>query len=594
MTPQLQAHKTILPGKNPNLLQAIAVTICLFALCLPPIGNAAVNPEVVINGAPQPLAENIRSYLSIAQEDCKISEWRIKRLLREVEAQAQQAAQALGYYHMTLKKQFTRQEGCWRVILTVEPGKPTRITEINIDILEDARDDPQFKEYLADLPIEPGDRLNHGVYERIKADLGRLAVERGYFDAQFETAELRVNTDTHQAAIVLRFDSGPRYRFGETTIEQQVFSADFIERYIPFEPGDPYSREKLLELREGLTNSRYFEQVIVREYPENPEDYRVPIKVILTPRKRHSYAVGIGGATDTGPRLRFEYEDRYINPQGHEFSTSLVLSPVRSEINSIYRIPLENPVTEHLDFYGGFLEETTDTLTSEALTLGSRYNFTLNNDWVVSYFLNYQREDFRIAGESELSRLLIPGVSGLLTRVADPIYPFKGLRLFTQLRGASDNLASDTSFTQLHATFKYIHKLGPGRLITRWEAGITETEEFNKLPTTIRFFAGGDNSVRGYDYKSLGPVGNNGQVIGGKNLLVASLEYDYLIMSRWALAVFYDQGNAFNTTDVDFKRGAGIGARWLSPIGPIRVDIATPLDDEDRGIRVHLSMGPDL
>ncbi|HEX7026368.1 MAG TPA: autotransporter assembly complex family protein [Gammaproteobacteria bacterium] len=548
-----------------------------------------------MNGAPQPLAENIRSYLSIAQEGCEISEWRIKRLLQEVDVQARQAAQALGYYHMSLNKNYTWQENCWRLELTVKPGEAVRIAEVSVDILGEAKNDIEFKKYLESPPIQPGDRLNHGLYESLKSDLSNLAVERGYFDGQFVTSKLKINTDLNRATIELQFDSGRRYYFGEINIEQSIFTDDFINRYIPFEPGDPYSRAKLLELREGLSNSRYFEQITVSELPERTQNYRVPVSVTLEPRKRHSYAVGVGGATDTGPRVKFEYEDRYINSSGHRFSTDLIVSPVRSEINAIYRVPLENPVNEHIDFYSGYLEEDTDTLTSEALTLGSRYNIKLGNNWVLSYFLNYQREDFTVADEEEISRLLVPGISGLLTRTDDPVYPLKGWRLYSQLRTASDNLISDTSFTQLYASFKYIQELGFGRILTRLEAGITETGEFEKLPTSIRFFAGGDNSVRGYDYKDLGPVDDTGQVIGGTNLLVGSLEYDFRVKSRWVMAVFYDQGNAFTTTDVDFKRGAGIGLRWLSPIGPIRIDLATPLDDDqDRSIKLHLSMGPDL
>lgn len=568
----------------------------LFALwlSLPSFGFAAVNPEIIITGAPEPLAENIRSYLSIAQENCEISEWRIKRLLREVDTQARQAAQALGYYHTAIEKHYTRHEDCWQLKLAVKPGRPTRVAKVDIDIPGEASNDKEFKEYLDNLPLQPGDQLNHDVYESIKSDLNNLAIERGYFDNQFITSELQVNTDLNQAGIVIQFDSGRRYRFGETDIQQSIFANDLIDRYIPFEPGDPYSSEKLLQLREGLNNSRYFEQVIVREHAEKTESYQVPITVTLVPRKRHSYAIGVGGATDTGPRVRFEYEDRYINSRGHRFSSDLILSPVRSEINTIYRIPLENPVSEHLDFYSGFLEENTDTLTSEALTLGSRYNFTFSNDWVISYFLNYQREDFIVAAESQSSRLLVPGISGSLTRVDEPIYPLAGWRLYSQLRGASDNLISDTSFTQLYSSFKYVHKLGFGRLLTRLEGGVTETSEFDKLPSSVRFFAGGDNSVRGYGYKDLGPVDDNGQVIGGTNLLVGSIEYDYRVMSRWVIAIFFDKGNAFTTTDADFKRGAGMGIRWLSPIGPIRIDIATPLDDEDGDIRFHLSMGPDL
>jgi len=110
----------------------------------------------------------------------------------------------------------------------------------------------------------------------------------------------------------------------------------------------------------------------------------------------------------------------------------------------------------------------------------------------------------------------------------------------------------------------------------------------------VRFFAGGDNSVRGYDFETIGPVDADGNVTGGNNLAVFSLEYDRLISKSWSLAAFVDTGSAFNDFDVDFKTGAGVGIRWYSPLGPIRVDVAHPLGESDRSTRLHITLGPDL
>jgi len=111
------------------------------------------------------------------------------------------------------------------------------------------------------------------------------------------------------------------------------------------------------------------------------------------------------------------------------------------------------------------------------------------------------------------------------------------------------------------------------------------------LPVSVRFFAGGDNSVRGYGYEELGPTNDEGDVVGGRHLLTGSVEYNHPVVGRWSLAAFMDAGNAFDTfNDYEVFRGVGTGVRWRSPIGPIRVDVARPVD-EPGNFRLHISMG---
>jgi translocation and assembly module TamA len=172
-------------------------------------------------------------------------------------------------------------------------------------------------------------------------------------------------------------------------------------------------------------------------------------------------------------------------------------------------------------------------------------------------------------------------------------------------------LGSDTDFAQAWVSAKHINGFGPlfgvvpllglsrARLLLRAEAGLTEYADFDELPASIRFFAGGDSSVRGYDYQSLGPTDDNGDVSGGPQLLVGSAEVDYRVWRKWAVAAFIDAGNAFylddtpSFGDINFARGVGVGLRWLSPLGPIRFDVAKALD-VNQSVRFHLSMGPDL
>jgi translocation and assembly module TamA len=189
----------------------------------------------------------------------------------------------------------------------------------------------------------------------------------------------------------------------------------------------------------------------------------------------------------------------------------------------------------------------------------------------------------------------MPGVDWTRIRADNAIRPSAGSRLSLEVRGATDSVFSDTSFVQAIARGRWIRSLGNGsRFLLRAEIGVTAKSEFDELPASVRFFAGGDNSVRGYDFDALGPVDENGQVVGGSSLATGSIEFEQPLRDRWSLAFFVDAGNAFEGSDLDAKTGAGLGGRWQSPLGPIRIDLAHPFDDDTTSWRLHISLGPDL
>ena len=190
--------------------------------------------------------------------------------------------------------------------------------------------------------------------------------------------------------------------------------------------------------------------------------------------------------------------------------------------------------------------------------------------------------------------MLIPGISFTRTQADDTLYPTRGWKLFAEISGAHTALVSTETFLQLNVVGKIIQPLGPGRVLVKMEAGSTLVDNVLDLPVSLQFFTGGDQSVRGYKYQSLGPINSDGELTGGKHLLTAGVEYDFNILPNWKLAVFADAGNSFNNTaEADFKKSAGLGVRWMSPIGPIRLDLARALDDEG-SFRIHITMGPDL
>jgi translocation and assembly module TamA len=571
-------------------------TLCaLLGLSLLLMAATAVGrPVIRINGGSEDLQENIRHFLTIAEESCGTSQWRLRSLLREVDRQIKTASQALGYYQVQSIKALERTDDCWILTIDLIPGEPVRLREVNIRIEGEGEADGAFRALQRDPGMRVGDRLNHGRYEALKSRFNALASTRGYFDGRFERSRVSVMPADNSAVVDIHYVTGARYHFGEISLKHDILGEGLLQRYINFEEGDPYDVDQLMELKSLYNASDYFRYVGVTPRLQQLDDQQVPVDIELEGRKRRGYSVGAGFATDTGPRLLFGYEDRYINQRGHRFNADLSLSEVKSTIETTYTIPMTRPAHEYLRIYSGYKHENTDTSISDLYTVGTSYTRWQESRWLHTYSINYELEDF-VVGEDPVRRshLLIPAFSMARSKSDSSNYPLSGWNLMGRVSGSPKTLGSDISFLQIYGRAKYIHALGPGRLLLRLEGGATQVDEFDRLPASVRFFSGGDASVRGYNYKSLGPTNDEGEVVGGNHLMVSSIEYDYRFRPSWAAAVFYDQGNAFDDLDFDIKRSAGVGVRWLSPIGPVRVDIAKALDDQ-RGWQLHLSMGPDL
>jgi translocation and assembly module TamA len=209
--------------------------------------------------------------------------------------------------------------------------------------------------------------------------------------------------------------------------------------------------------------------------------------------------------------------------------------------------------------------------------------------------LSYQIEDYRIADTHDHTIEFIPGANWTRTWGQNFINTFDGLRFDLGMRGATQHLASDVSFFQLQGGIKAITPLGEhNRLISRGRLGSIWSRAFKELPSSLRFFAGGTQSVRGYAYQSLGPVDSNGNVVGGRHLMIGSLELEHSFNDKWGVATFYDAGNAYDNVNEPLKRGAGLGLRWRSPVGPVRIDLASALSRAGRPWKLHISIGPDL
>ncbi len=567
----------------------IAVTTLLFA------GSLGADVLIEAPEAGDDLLANVRAHLSLNNEACDAPPWRVRRRFRRVEQELRPALRAFGYYHAEVSKTLTRDEDCWQVKLVLTLGPPVRVRQLDLQISGEAADDPEFQALSQTLPLQAGEILHHGHYEAIKSRLHNLALERGYFDAELSRHELRVDPAANSADILLSFASGPRYRFGELQLSEQPLHETFVLRLADLEPGSPYDARRLAQLDRNLSDAGYFQQVEVRLQRDRIEDQAVPVSVTLEPLPRHAWRAGVGFATDTGPRLSLGYDNRYINRRGHRFDSEMTLSPVESGLTANYMIPGRDPHRESFTFSAGLLHEDTDSSQSDSFQLNGRRT-RARDGWTETRMLGLLHERSLIGDERTEATLLMPGISWSRSRFDDLLRTRHGYRLNLELRGAYEGLLSTTTLLQLRANAKGVHRFGEGgRITARTDLGATLGGHFFDLPASLRFFAGGDNSVRGYDYESLGPRNADGDAIGGRNLLVSSLEYEHPVVGEdWWAAAFIDAGNAFDSSEIELEYGYGLGVRWYLPIGRLRLDLAFPSDTREDSWRLHFGFGADL
>tara|TARA_R110000772_G_scaffold117507_1_gene222986 strand:- start:70004 stop:71800 length:1797 start_codon:yes stop_codon:yes gene_type:complete len=576
-----------------------------------------------IDGGKSELQKNIRAHLDLDDIPCNTTEARLRSRLRGSDDNISKALRALGYYHgsWVLRREHARikpklinnnpitkvvkkigsaksakstpeAEACWLLTLELTPGPQTLIKQLDVRVIGPGASDPLFSKYLSKLPIAINDPVQHELYEETKKAINQRARSAGYLDGKFVEHRLEVDVDRHSAAIILVFDSGTAYTFGEIDFGPSLLKTSFLERYLPFKPGDAFEPNKIVQLQNNLISSNYFSSVNIDQQSPDPESHSVDLSITSTDKPKYETTAGIGASTDTGPRVSYGLRNRRVNEDGHTYQVASQYSPVLSNLSFQYTLPGAKPLTDKIQLATGVERKKTDTSDSTSYRAEVAQISLQNHNWIQTLSLKFLRESYDIAETSNTSTLLMPGIGWSRSEANDRRYPSRGWRINTAVRGALKGVVSDVSLAQAELDAKLIFPLWGGRVISRGGLGVTALDDFSELPASLRFFAGGDNSVRGYGYETLGPEDAAGEVVGGSHRLTGSIEYDHRVWGDFALATFYDAGNAFDTSDFTFYESAGFGLRWLSPIGPVRVDFAFPL--KDGGFHFHLSMGPDL
>lgn len=517
-----------------------------------------------------------------------------------------QSLQALGYYRPDIDLTLDRDRQPWRLSVEVEPGEPVRVRGLDLRITGEAASDPAFKALRESLPLAPGDVLHHGRYETLKNSLLTLGQRRGYFDARLERSRVTVEAGDGSADIELFYTSGVRYAFGDVQLSSPaLISEERVAALQPFSRGDPFRLEELQTFQSRLQRTGYFSGVTLRPVVDAREGGEVPLDLELFPAPRHSFDVGLGYSTDTEERVSLVWRTPRVNRFGHSQETRLEYSSVNPSGQITWNIPLSHPLDDVLQLRARVEENEFGDLDSRQQELGLRREQRMG-DWVRSIslrFLNERWDADTVRGNEDY---LLPGISlshkwreGPLTN------PERGFSQLYSLEGASEAVGGSLDLLRLHARWVHVTSLGDRhRLVTRGEAGAVylDEEDRDRLAPSLGFFAGGSHSLRGFDYQSIGNpvtlIARDGEprefVLGGDRLLLGSLEYQYRVLPQWRLAIFADAGDAFNEGEFEANYALGAGLHYLTPVGPVKLEIARSLSEDPPGWRLHINIGAEF
>jgi translocation and assembly module TamA len=585
--------------------------------CLLLCTRAWADIDVDIKGVNDELRRNVLTYLSFERYKKRpnVDRDTLDRLLNRVEREVQAALRPFGYYDPKVQASLEeRGHDSWRVHIQIDPGQPVIVTSVDVRVSGSGQHDPLFTHITAHLPLSVGARLSHAAYEELKSELQRTASTYGYLDARMTTNELLVDPEQHTARVTLALETGERYYFGGTVIEQDTIADALVRRYLRYKQGDPFDMTLLLRTQFALDDSQYFATLEVLPGEPDRVHRTVPIKITAKPNKRNRYSIGPGYGTDTGPRATVTWEDRRVNAEGHRLTTYVQEASRQTELKSDYIIPIGDPALEKLTFEFKIDNQTPGDLTTKDVSIGPSVT-QVRGSWQTVYYVNAVHAITEDVAERFTDQLLVPGIE-----LASVPKGYLGEDLFTraftaELRGSAPAFGADSQFIQLHVQAERSFDLVPKwHLLLRDEIGATIVSHFNQLPGSMRFFAGGDRSVRGFAYEELSPtetvpvlgptnkpvIGANGVPetqtirIGGKDILTGTAEVERDLPRNFGVAVFFDYGNAFDRFGDSLLYAAGFGVRYRLPVLTFGVDLAQPLNRPGAGPRLNIDFSTKL
>ena len=606
----------------------------------------------VVNGLNDTLKANVLSHVDTIQlgAQARIRPRNHDRVIEEAIADARAALRPFGYYAPEISARIIPQDDDATTLeLTIDAGQPVRVASADVRVLGPGSGHRRFRSWLNAWPLTDGSVLNQVSWESAKQAAIDIANDRGYLSAEFAERVLEIDLETNTAHLRLLLDTGPRFVMGDVKFGEHELKPDILENIPRFEKGDPYTAQLVSRLRTDLWKTGYFDDVAVVE-TERPEldPPAVDFDVQVETETRNHYNGAIGWGDETGFRLQANYSRHPMSSYGDQLDVGVGYQELDDQvtIRGRYRKPLRSRARQWWDaevtlqFENIDLEVRRDEEDENAIKVArgdldeQHYRFgrlrlrnlkggeaQLFTTPFVQYLDNNREFDELVPIVDPLTinddpdfqewlrgsdRALSIGYDLELVDIQGRRFETVGRRDRAWAFHSNEAFGSTVDFTQLYLSTRRSYLRGDNlKFHLRAELGYTDAEVVNfaidtaegpieveqtRLPNYYRFKAGGSMSVRGYGFEQLS---NND--VGSNNIITGSAEVEYRFLDSWSGAAFVDVGNAFNDwDDPDLKRGIGVGIRWYSIAGEIRVDVAQALDFEGKPWQWHITIGTPL
>lgn len=520
------------------------------------------------------------------------SEIREAAYARKVKQEFTELLATEGYF--TPEIEFVKQKNNEAYELQVEPGPRTRVAAVSIEFQGDlAKDEPEQRTRVARLraewPLQPGKIFRSGRWEDAKSDLLSSIADVDYAAARIVDSQAKVDPEAAQATLSVIIDSGPAFRYGELQIAGlERYQSKVISNSVPFRPGDPYRRDQLLAFQAALQNGQLFNSAAVTINPDPTLHAAVPVTVNLVEAQSKHFGAGVGYSSNNGARGEINYRDYNFLGRAWNLGSLLRLEQKRQTFST--RIDT-SPDANHYQYSSGIRVERTDI--KNLKTFNQRVDFSrirTTAHSILQVGVNWQREERQPSGAPKTTNETLALDTWFRYHdIDDPVNVHSGFVSEARLGGGSSYALSDQDFIRSYLRHQQWVPVGRrDTLYFRAEAGYTLASSRKGIPQEYLFRAGGIQSIRGYDFLSVG-VREGNAIVGGRVMATGTAEYVHWFMDDWGGAVFVDAGDATDRwKDFKLALGYGIGARWRSPAGPFALDLARRNDTGT--LRVHFSI----
>ena len=573
------------------------------AFAAPALAQTSTGYTVEIAGA-SAFDKLFNEHLDIIRHknDKQLEPGEFERLAAIAPRQIRELLATEGYFSATATQEIVKGGDRPGVRFVVTPGEPTRIIDVAIDfsghLAEGAAtgSKQRIERLRGQWGLKSGERFRQSAWDNAKDEVLKDLLNRNYPAARIADSEARVDPEQRVARLKVGIDSGPAFTFGALQLQGlKRYPRERIEQLNPIQPGEPYSQERLNELQARLQDSGYFKSAFTTIDVDAARPERVPIRVDVSENERFKLSAGVGYSTDAGPRVELKWLDRIFLGRDWRFEAEAKVDQLTQTLGVRFTLPpLEQgwrgwfrgwtPSLANRYAHSDITNEINDKIRTDARVTSPDKNN--EHAWGVSHLIDRQQLP---EAEPNRRQALIGVYTVTRRRLDNELAPTRGYVATIDLSVGPPGV-NEKALARVFAQVTYLQPLGQRyTAVLRGQFGQVYGSTRGTVPDDLLFRTGGDQTVRGYSYRSLG-VPQNDAIVGGTVMALASVELVYHITPQWGAAVFTDAGNAADSwKEFSFAHGSGVGARWKSPIGPVNLDVA--IAHETKKPRLHFSVG---